>query len=35
MTALATESVVRVLGGDPDPATVVNPAVLEGGKAAA
>jgi phosphoglycerate dehydrogenase-like enzyme len=35
MTALATESVVRVLGGDPDPDTVVNPAALNGGRAAA
>lgn len=35
MTALATESVVRVLEGDPDPTTVANPAVLDGGRAAA
>jgi phosphoglycerate dehydrogenase-like enzyme len=35
MTELATESVLRVLGGDPDPATVANPAVLRGGMAAA
>jgi phosphoglycerate dehydrogenase-like enzyme len=35
MTALATDSVLRVLDGDPDPATVANPAVLEGGRAAA
>lgn len=35
MTALATDSVLRVLDGDPDPATVANPAVLDGGRAAA
>ena len=35
MTELATESVLQVLSGAPDPARVANPGVLEAGRAAA